>query len=742
MNDTIIPHQVRGLRIRLNQLRMPELRNILMDLNLARSGRKSELVDRIANELEHFAEKARGATSAPFYAERLSAGMRSIEMQTRGRPNYGPTPQVVQAGYCSPQVTACYAPTLAPTTPPTRSLPVPVYGRNATPHTHAPSTYGAVNGVPAGTGVIPLTSGVDLYHPTNVAALDGARCFCAIQGVSGKVIKCIDCGLAVHAKCHQLVTLSGEWYCEMCRSKTYDPFYRVQKTVLDPSFVRFAKSASSFRLEYYITESDLNNMYAKRDPQPGSMTPGSLELQLRCFAVKDDLGAGHCWPTSTQLSVNGFGVPITQRAPPGHANPSKVLRELPASIFQYSRIGRNVVDIRSIENPSLFGFMVQIVKVCNINDIVNEVKEASKHLTYDTAKQEVVKSFGSEDEDDVVATVTMLSVRCPLGLCVINLPARGLHCKHLQCFDLKTFLLFSKKARSKAWRCTVCHQFIKAADLRIDPYLKKLLAEVEGEDELEEVEIFPDGSWKRRLEAELMSEPPVKKVKAEQVEVSTLPTDSTPIFGGAHAAPTDALNEPRGSSSTAPVEIDLLSSDDEAEEDLARKTTSSATAASTSIPILLDDDMDILTVTSDVWDTPAVPVSTNATSGGSDGNCGEYFPFPLDESLFFSTSASANTGNARTSSSWMYSVPASTIVSSMPPPTSTAALPPVTVSPLQDLLNQAESNLASSMASLSRNHNVNNPFDQPQRRQARQPPKLIANSNDMDIICLLDSDSD
>ena len=52
MTDAVTQHQVRGLRTRLNQLRMPELRNILMDLNLARSGRKSELVERIASEME------------------------------------------------------------------------------------------------------------------------------------------------------------------------------------------------------------------------------------------------------------------------------------------------------------------------------------------------------------------------------------------------------------------------------------------------------------------------------------------------------------------------------------------------------------------------------------------------------------------------------------------------------------------------------------------------------------------
>lgn len=139
--------------------------------------------------------------------------MRSIEQQTRGRETYTPVhtpaPQLaVRVAYRSggmvPQQSGRYAP-ITPTTPPTCSIPVPMYGRNAAPR--APVPYGDVNVAPAGTGVIPLTSGVDLYNPTKAAALGGARCFCAMQGVSGKVIKCVDCDLAVHAKCHQLITV-------------------------------------------------------------------------------------------------------------------------------------------------------------------------------------------------------------------------------------------------------------------------------------------------------------------------------------------------------------------------------------------------------------------------------------------------------------------------------------------------------------------------------------------------------
>lgn len=255
----------------------------------------------------------------------------------------------------------------------------------------------------------------------------------------------------------------GEWYCERCRAEIFDPFYTVKRTVLEPTFVRFMRSSSVLRLEYTIHDRDLNELYARRDPNPGAMTAGSLELQLRCFALKDELSAGHCWPATTQLYVNSFGVPLTQRAPPGSANPSKVLRELPANIYQYSRVGRNVIEIRTADNPALFAFEIQVVEIRNVNTLIEEVKEASKNITYESAKQQVIASFGGtaddddDDDDGIEATCTMMSIRCPLGLCVIDLPARGRNCKHLQCFDLKTFLVFNRKARSKAWRCTVCH---------------------------------------------------------------------------------------------------------------------------------------------------------------------------------------------------------------------------------------------------------------------------------------------
>ncbi|CAN0510360.1 unnamed protein product, partial [Ectocarpus sp. 8 AP-2014] len=43
----------------------------------------------------------------------------------------------------------------------------------------------------------------------------------------------------------------------------------------------------------------------------------------------------------------------------------------------------------------------------------------------------------------------------------ITCPGRGRYCKHLQCFDLNTFLSFNKDCAGAAWKCGVCNLPIK-----------------------------------------------------------------------------------------------------------------------------------------------------------------------------------------------------------------------------------------------------------------------------------------
>ena len=48
-----------------------------------------------------------------------------------------------------------------------------------------------------------------------------------------------------------------------------------------------------------------------------------------------------------------------------------------------------------------------------------------------------------------------VSLRCPITYKRISIPARGQECKHLQCFDLESYLRLHGD-RGGMWKCPVC----------------------------------------------------------------------------------------------------------------------------------------------------------------------------------------------------------------------------------------------------------------------------------------------
>ena len=48
-----------------------------------------------------------------------------------------------------------------------------------------------------------------------------------------------------------------------------------------------------------------------------------------------------------------------------------------------------------------------------------------------------------------------ISLRCPITYKRINIPARGQECKHLQCFDLESYLRLNGD-RGGMWKCPIC----------------------------------------------------------------------------------------------------------------------------------------------------------------------------------------------------------------------------------------------------------------------------------------------
>lgn len=86
-----------------------------------------------------------------------------------------------------------------------------------------------------------------------------------------------------------------------------------------------------------------------------------------------------------------------------------------------------------------------------------------------------------------------ISLKCPIIKSRIRLPARGLECKHVQCFDLEGYLMMN--CERGTWRCPECSKPALTESLEIDQYYWAILNTLNNTD-VDEVVIDSSANWR------------------------------------------------------------------------------------------------------------------------------------------------------------------------------------------------------------------------------------------------------
>lgn len=125
--------------------------------------------------------------------------------------------------------------------------------------------------------------------------------------------------------------------------------------------------------------------------------------------------------------------------------------------------------------------MVNLVKRHPVEELVVKLKSGKT-----IAKEQVVResklsqmeesnlattdhSFSviSKSEDaEIVATSSIMSLKCPLSTLRIDVPCRSSVCSHNQCFDASSFLQLQEQAPT--WTCPVCNKAAAYEHLQVD----------------------------------------------------------------------------------------------------------------------------------------------------------------------------------------------------------------------------------------------------------------------------------
>jgi E3 SUMO-protein ligase PIAS1 len=69
-------------------------------------------------------------------------------------------------------------------------------------------------------------------------------------------------------------------------------------------------------------------------------------------------------------------------------------------------------------------------------------------------------------DPDVVATSSVLSLKCPLSYMRLQTPCRGTQCTHIQCFDATSYLQLQEQGPQ--WKCPICNKSVSFEQMAVD----------------------------------------------------------------------------------------------------------------------------------------------------------------------------------------------------------------------------------------------------------------------------------
>ncbi|KAJ6227410.1 tonalli [Anaeramoeba flamelloides] len=157
---------------------------------------------------------------------------------------------------------------------------------------------------------------------------------------------------------------------------------------------------------------------------------------------------------------------------------------------QLAKKRKYFLTVKGWQNNSNLVVVLQNMKIINfdhyfqelIPTIFNNKKESFSKISDIIFRSN--QSFYNVKQD-------VCSLKCPISMDFMELPARGKCCKHLQCFDLKSYLKLALNYGN--WNCPCCSKPISIEDLSIDGYILSILKQHQKKSEY--VTIYSNSRW-------------------------------------------------------------------------------------------------------------------------------------------------------------------------------------------------------------------------------------------------------
>ncbi|KAJ5358555.1 uncharacterized protein N7496_010968 [Penicillium cataractarum] len=309
-------------------------------------------------------------------------------------------------------------------------------------------------------------------------------------------------------------------------------------------------------------------------------TDPNLRVMIYCAAdsgLKQYTKSDIAFPHQVELKANLDEVKANLRGlknRPGTTQPADVT----AHIRKKANYPNNIVMTYALTTKKFF-VIANLVRQHPVEELVMQLK--SRKII---SKEQVIREMKNRAEDtDIVATSSIMSLKCPLSTLRIQVPCRSVICTHNQCFDASSFLELQKQAPT--WTCPVCSKSTSFESLQVDQYVDDILGSTSRD--VDSVVVEPDGTWSAPSDANTVnlggrtptsddddddddlieiSEPGIPSMKQESMSTNIM-LERTPAQSKSREASTPS-SAARLSSKKRPAAqvIDLTGSDDDDDE--------------------------------------------------------------------------------------------------------------------------------------------------------------------------------
>ncbi|TMS39343.1 hypothetical protein L596_005883 [Steinernema carpocapsae] len=271
------------------------------------------------------------------------------------------------------------------------------------------------------------------------------------------------------------------------------PFHKVLKKLLDyqqlPALKRGAPYRGTVTHEFEVDEDVLKALAF----QDNTTVIPRTEILLRFFSATDwSSNMRDFNPLNHNITLNGRIIKHTQWQ--GNFDPNRQI-SLPIDLTSFVKTSttKNKIEISWKQTRQAYNFAIFLCeKVAWKNVYIKTVSKRNRYRAANDTEEEI--RWHWTKKDGVQITSLRASLLCPISLKHMKRPVKGLGCAHLQCFDLKNFLMMNDKRPTL--KCPICAKSIFLKEIMIDTYFAKILTDTKSSlPRVNDVEIAEDGSY-------------------------------------------------------------------------------------------------------------------------------------------------------------------------------------------------------------------------------------------------------